>query len=223
MGENGEPIENYTLPLASDTLYINEITGDLVWDAPIDTGIYNIAIEIEEWRKGVKIGSITRDMQINVYSTDNRPPVNMPLRDFCIEAGQLLEYDILSTDPDSDRVAQFATGGPMHLEESPATFDTIMTGRGFSVSRFSWQTTCNHVRLQPYNVIIKAEDDNPSLKLVDISNFNIKVLGPAPKNLRTRASANYIEVSWDSCECQYVVGYEIYRRNGSINYQPDSC
>ena len=223
IGENGEPIKNYTLPLASDTLYINAITGDLVWDAPVDTGIYNIAIEIEEWRKGVKIGSILRDMQINVYSTDNRPPVNMPLRDFCIEAGQLLEYDILSTDPDSDMVAQFATGEPMYLEESPATFDSIMTGRGFSVSRFSWQTTCNHVHLQPYNVIIKAEDDNPSLKLVDISNFSIKVLGPAPKNPQTRASTNSIEVSWDSCECQNVVGYEIYRKVGSINYKPDSC
>lgn len=222
-GENGKPIENYTLPLASDTLYINEISGDLVWDTPIDTGFYNIAIEIEEWRKRVKIGSIIRDMQINVYSTDNRPPINMPLRDFCIEAGQLLEYDILSTDPDSDRVAQFAIGGPMDLRESPATFDSILTGRGFSVSRFSWQTTCNHVHLQPWDIIIKAEDDNPGLKLVDIDNFTIKVLGPSPRNLQTRASANSIEVSWDSCECQNVVGYEIYRRNGSVNYQPDSC
>ena len=156
--ENGEPIEEYSLPLASDSLYIDEVSGDLIWDTPIDTGIYNIAIEIEEWRKRVKIGSIARDMQIEVYNTNNRPPVNMPLRGFCVEAGDLIEYDIISTDPDSDRIAQFATGGPFLFEENPATFDPMVTGQGFSVSRFTWLTSCSHIRQQPYNVIIKAED-----------------------------------------------------------------
>ena len=138
--ENGQPIQNYTLPLASDTLYIDAVTGDLIWDTPVDTGIYNIALEIEEWRSGVKIGSIARDMQIDVYNTDNRPPITLPLRDFCVEAGDLLEYDIISIDPDSDRVVQYATGGPFLFEDSPAEFDSIVTGRGSSASRFSWLT-----------------------------------------------------------------------------------
>jgi gliding motility-associated-like protein len=221
--ENGEPIDNYTLPLASDSLYIEAVTGDLVWNTPVDTGIYNIAIEIEEWRFGVKIGSISRDMQIDVYNTDNRPPEIMPLHDFCVEAGNLLEYDILATDPDSNGINQYATGGPFLFEDSPATFDSIMTGRGFNVTRFSWQTTCNHVRSQPYNIIIKAEDDHPILKLVDISNFHIKVIGPAPENPRTRATANAILVEWDESSCPNVTSYEIYRREGRLGYVPDSC
>ncbi len=221
--ENGEPISDYSLPLASDSLYIDEITGDLIWNTPVDTGIYNIAIEIEEWRFGVKIGSIARDMQIDVFNTDNRPPVIMPLRDFCVEAGNLLEYDILATDPDSNRITQYATGGPFLFDDSPAAFDSIMTGRGFNFSRFSWQTTCNHVRYQPYNIIVKAEDDHPILQLVDISNFHIKVIGPAPKNPRTTATASSILLEWDTSVCQNVVSYEIYRREGRLGYIPDSC
>jgi len=30
--QNGEPIPGYTLPQSSDTLYVNPISGDLVWD-----------------------------------------------------------------------------------------------------------------------------------------------------------------------------------------------
>ena len=221
--ENGEPIEDYTLPLASDSLYIDAITGDLIWNTPVDTGAYNIAIEIEEWRFGVKIGSIARDMQIDVHNTDNRPPEIMPLQNFCVEAGNLLEYDILATDPDSNGITQYATGGPFLFEDSPATFDTVMTGQGFNVSRFSWQTTCTHVRNQPYNIIVKAEDDHPILQLVDISNFHIKVMGPAPENPRTTATANSILLEWDESICPNVISYEIYRRQGRLGYVPDTC
>jgi gliding motility-associated-like protein len=220
--ENGEPIEDYTLPRSSDTLYIDAVTGDLVWNTPVDTGIYNIAIEIEEWRMGVKIGSISRDMQIDVYSTDNRPPLNMQLMDFCVEAGDLIEYDIISTDPDSNQVVQLASGGPFVISDS-AYFSTLVTGPGFSVSRFTWQTTCDHVRNQPYNVVIKAEDDYPGLNLVDIDVFNIKVVGPAPKNPSTLAGSSSIQLSWDTSDCLNVTGYGIYRKEDRAGYQPDSC
>jgi len=40
------------------------ITGDFFWDSPPQQGEYNIAILVEEWRNGVKIGSVLRDMQI---------------------------------------------------------------------------------------------------------------------------------------------------------------
>ena len=221
--ENGQPIAGYELPPASDTLYIDGSTGDLVWDAPVDTGIYNIAIKINEWRKGVIIGSINRDMQINVYNTDNNPPVNMPMGYFCIEAGKLFEYDITSTDPDSDYVKQIASGGPFVQEDSPATFDIILTGPGISISRFSWQTNCSHVRNQPYSIIIKAEDKNPDISLVDIDNFFIKVIGPPPENLITVPSSKTIRLYWDQYTCQNIKGYRIYRKDGHSDFSPDSC
>ena len=221
--ENGRPIKGYTLPRASDTLYVNHVTGDLVWDTPVDTGIYNIAIEIDEWRRHVKIGSIARDMQVEVHDTKNRPPVIMPLRDFCVQAGDLIEYDIVSTDPDSNRIQLTAKGGPMQFQDSPADLDSVLTGPGYSVSRFTWQTSCSHIRNQPYNIIIKAEDNHPELKLVDINNFHIKVSGPPPENPFTTATASSILLEWEAPVCENIEGYEVWRRQDASGYVPDSC
>lgn len=221
--EDGQPIDGYTLPLASDTLFIDAKTGDLVWNTPVDTGWYNIAIKIVEWRNGVRIGSINRDMQIEVSKTSNNPPENMPLRDFCVEAGSLINYDILSTDRDSNEIVQTAKGGPFEQEVSPATFELLTKGPGYSASRFSWLTACEHVRYYPYSVIIKAEDNNKELRLVDIDNFFIKVVGPAPDSLETTPTSNSIRLTWCSCNCPNVTGYEIYRHDGQSAIPHDSC
>jgi hypothetical protein len=90
--DDGKPIENYTLPPATDSIYVNPVTGDLVWDTPADTGIYNVAMEIQEWRNGKKIGVVVRDMQIEVFSTENKPPVNSPLSDYCIQVGDTVDF-----------------------------------------------------------------------------------------------------------------------------------
>jgi len=225
--ENGLPIENYELPQASDTLYIDGATGDLIWDTPVDTGIYNIAIKIKEWRKigdqYVPIGSINRDMQVDVFTTTNTEPLNQDMRNFCVEAGETVVYEITTTDADNDPVVQFAIGGPLILDVNPATFDTISVGAGYSTSRFTWQTDCRHVRQQPYNVIIKAEDRNDELILIDIDNFHVKVIGPAPKNPIASPSSNSVSLFWDRSVCSNVSGYMIYRRNGQGNYIPDTC
>ena len=54
--DDGKPIENYTLPPATHFIRVDSISGDLIWDTPADTGIYNVAMEIQEWRNGKKIG-----------------------------------------------------------------------------------------------------------------------------------------------------------------------
>jgi hypothetical protein len=82
--EDGKPINDYTLPPASRKFYVDSISGDLVWDTPTKIGIYNAAMEIQEWRGGIKIGIVVRDMQIEVYETDNNPPVTSPLTDLCV-------------------------------------------------------------------------------------------------------------------------------------------
>ncbi len=221
--EDGKPIENYTLPAASDTLFVDPRTGDLVWDSPVDTGIFNIAIDVEEWRKGVKIGNIVRDMQIEVHRVDNDPPVNGDLRNFCVQAGELIRYNISASDPDGDRIIQSASGGPFIIEENPARYDTIESGYGTSTSEFFWQTSCAHVRTQPYTIIVKSEDINEELRLVDIDNFNIKVIGPPPGTPVTTPASNTIRLEWGANPCEQVTGYEIYRHNGPSGFVPDSC
>jgi gliding motility-associated-like protein len=221
--QNGEPIPGYTLPRASDTLYVNPVTGDLVWDTPVDTGIYNIAMNIEEWRKGIKIGNIVRDMQVEVYRTTNLPPVNDSLPKLCVVAGTQITIDIRSTDANNDKMKHFITGGPFILEKNPATTTLVTDLQGVIVTRFNWLTSCEHVRSQPYSVLVKTNDVNSKLSLVDISNLEINVLGPPPQNIKVVPASNLVRVHWEPGECSNISHYNIYRKTGPTGYVPDSC
>lgn len=223
--EDGKPIDNYVLPGASDTLFIDPVTGDLNWIRPNETGIYNIAIDIEEWREGVKIGNIVRDMQIEVYETDNQTPILEELPDLCVEAGTLVEFRVKATDPDNDSMGLTATGGPFVVDGTQAEFeiDQANSFPGNSEAVFRWQTNCNHVRQQVYTAVFKAEDNNPDTKLVDIINVNIRVTGPPPGDPELIPASNSITVTWPEDPCPSVTGYRIYRKQGPSGYTPDSC
>src|SRR6056297_1182263 len=172
--EDGKPIENYELPAASDTLFIDAYTGDLTWIRPVEVGIYNIAIDIEEWREGVKIGNIVRDMQIEVYPTDNNTPEITPMPDLCVEAGELVAFRVIANDVNDDSIMLSASGGPFVVEQEQAEFvvDELNSYSGHSEGVFTWQTNCSHVRQQNYTVVFKGEDNNPETQLVDIKNVN---------------------------------------------------
>jgi gliding motility-associated-like protein len=228
--EGGVPIKNYTLPKASDTLYVDPVTGDLVWDAPVkewgpgeERAIYNIAMYIEEWRRGVKIGQILRDMQVDVYETSNHPPVNPLLSDICVVAGTKISFEVTSTDIDKDMVSQWDTGGVYQVRQSRPTFVKIDSDSGYVTSRFEWQTVCEHVRNSPYNWILKAKDNNKEINLVDIDAMNIRVIGPPPQNLNTISTNNSILLQWSKYNCNNIKGYVIFRKAGRSGFVPDSC
>jgi gliding motility-associated-like protein len=221
--ENGKPIENYTFPKASNKLYVDSITGDLVWDAPTDSGIFNIAMNIEEWRNGIKINNIIRDMQVEVHNSKNNPPENPPMQDICIVAGDSIRLTLTSIDVDNDKVVHTATGGPFVVKASPATFTNLVSDQGVATSVFRWLTDCSHVRKQPYTVVLKSEDNNAQLKLVDLDNFNIRVMAPAPTNLNATPSNNAISLRWSKTICSNASGYFIYRSTSSVPNVTDSC
>lgn len=221
--ENGEPIEGYTLPQASNSISVNEITGDLVWDSPVSPGVYNVAMLIEEWRKGVKIGSIIRDMQIEVYRTDNKPPIINADLNVCIQADSLLKYKITATDPNNDIIKLSANGAPFVMENSAAIFTQTVSNPGYAEADFQWQTQCVFIRQQAYTLNVKAEDNSSPISLVDIANMSIKIVGPAVKNVEIQSATNSIDISWDVNYCPNAVGYNIYRKISSSGFVPAHC
>lgn len=66
LGENLQAIENYSFHEASNRFSIDPISGDLIWKKAMYLGLYNVAIEIEEWRNNTKIASVIRDIQFEV-------------------------------------------------------------------------------------------------------------------------------------------------------------
>ena len=82
------------------------------------------------------------------------------------------------------------------LTSCPATFTKVDSIAGFASARFRWIPCHEAVRNQPYNVIFKSDDYNSDVKLSDIDNMNIKVLGPSPVLLNAVPEGKLIRLTW---------------------------
>ena len=222
-GDQGLVIPGYTLPPATHSITLNPITGDFLWDSPPQQGEYNIAILIEEWRNGVKIGGVLRDMQIIVVACNNTPPVITAPKDTCVEAGDTLTFDVNAYD--SSTMTLTATGGPFILTDHPAVMypQTPVTAYGHVRSTFFWPTQCSHVKRQPYSVYFRVADNGSPVSLVAISSTQIRVVGPAPRDLTAIPLGNSITLNWDNYACQNAKGYYIYRRADSSGFVHAYC
>ncbi len=222
LGENGQPIPGYTLPPASHDFYVNPISGDLVWNTPTTPGKYNVAMLVEEWRNGIKIGKIVRDMQIEVYESNNHAPTIDSIPDMCVVAGTNVQVYIDAYDQDNDIITLTGNGGPFYVD-STTTLSTEIQEPGHTRAKFTWHTGCEDVREQPYQVVIKANDNNDDLALTNTITFNIKVVSPAPQNLQIVPGNSTMALSWDPCTCTNAKGYYIFRKKGSYNYTHGPC
>ncbi len=220
----GIEIPGFSYPQASNEFTINSVTGDVIWDSPVIQGEYNIAFIIEEWRNNVRIGYVTRDMQIEILACDNQPPLILSVSDTCVTAGEKITFDITAVDPDGDRVSLSATGGPFELADSPAEIDPDpAAGNDTVVTTFTWNTNCSHVQKQPYQVFFKATDDGYPINLVSYKTISITVISPAPENLTADAIGSTIHINWNKAVCQKAAGYNIYRRIGYFGFIPGPC
>jgi gliding motility-associated-like protein len=221
--EDGKPIEGYTLPPATNFIKVDSVSGDLIWNTPADTGKYNVAMLIQEWRYGKKIGMVERDMQIEVYDTKNKPPVNGPVKDLCVEAGNTVSLLVTATDENEDYIHLKATSGIFSLSDCPAGFTKVDSIKGFASSRLLWVPCHETVRSQPYDILIKSDDSSNELKLSDIDNFRIKVLGPSPKLNEALPEGKFVRLKWTVYGTDVISGFNIYRKEGASSFKTDSC
>lgn len=220
-GYEGEDIPGYSFPYASNFIRIDSVNGDLVWDSPTMAGEYNIAILIEEWRNGVFIGSMVRDMQITIAPCNNLPPI-VEVDDTCVIAGNKIDLLVKVYDSTSKFVTLTATGEPFLVDVSPAQFSSIYDSVPY-FTHFVWQTDCQHVKKNPYEVVFKAKDNGPNIELVSFKTLRIQIIAPAPTNLVALPVGNIIELNWHPDECSNAIGYDVYRKNGVDDFEPDSC
>ncbi len=225
-GADGLPIPGYTYPAASNSFTLDAVTGDLVWDSPMSCGEFNVAFLIKEYRNGVQIGFVERDMQITILCNNpnnNVPPVITSLADICVTAGTLITFDVTATDGVTELITLTATGAPLTLANFPAVFNQPSVGTGTVTETFEWQTDCEHVRRQPYQMVFKAEDNDAFINLVDLESVQITIVAPAPLNPTAVPTGNSIQLGWDQSICQEAIGYKIYRRAGFFGFVPGPC
>lgn len=247
--ENGEAIEvnQYQFPDDPDfggeredgtgpaTFTINPITGDVIWDAPGEVGEYNVAFYIDEWRDGIRIGSVNRDMQIIIEDNpNNRPNIILP-RDTCIVAGSTLIDTIRAEDPDSDFIELTGRGGlfdsPIeggHANRATLTNRGLQPPNGYEEAIFQWNTVCSDVRREAYQATFKAEDAPVGTglePLVDLQTWLITVVGPAPDSLTAEPDLlnNSVTLNWAQYACANAEKMTIWRRKGSFDFNPENC
>lgn len=221
-GESGLDILGYTYPAASNSFSIDAVTGTLTWDSPVMQGEYNVAILIKEYRNGILMSAITRDMQINIIACNNQPPLISVIDEICVNAGDLVSFTVTATDPNPDILTLSANGSPFLVSSSPAFFQ-IVSGPSPVSGTFLWQTNCSHVKKNPWPAYFRVEDNNPEVSLIDIKTTFITVVAPAPENLSATAQGNSIRLEWNKSFCEEASGYKIYRRTGSYGFIPAHC
>jgi gliding motility-associated-like protein len=232
----GSPIPGYAYPNdapppSQGTYSIDPVSGTLAWCSPHAAGEYNLAFIVYEWRKNTAgvynvIGYVLRDMQVRVQvCPGNFPPdFNVP-QDTCVVAGAGVTKTITVTDGNPNNlVIMYGYGGPF-TTTNPLASLTPPNGIVTYNTVFQWVTNCGLIRRQPYQITLKAEDQQTP-KLTVFKTFNIRVVPPAVTNVSATPMGSNIKVTWALSNCfasaNPIARYEVYRKSDCVApvYQP---
>ena len=150
---------------------IDAITGQISWN-PKMVGNFVAAFALAEYRNGVLIGGMSRDMQFivvpdtlnampQISNMQSLPTNNMGYPYIKIAPGQNYQVSLLASDPDvNDVVSLEAFGESFGLITAPSLFSYTSTGNGNEVEGiFSWTPDMTHVRPNPYLVVFRTSDN----------------------------------------------------------------
>ena len=161
-----------------------EITTGLTTMLAPQQGLYSMAIEVTEWRNGIAISSIRRDVQIiAINCAGNATPSIAPTSggfSRSVEAGETICFDIRATDTDINPNQKVIISGRGEVfGDDPNWKGPIATFKKDSAastitSQFCWTPSCDQGRVVPYTFVIDAIDDGCPPKSKSVS-FNIEV------------------------------------------------
>ncbi|MFK7968814.1 MAG: gliding motility-associated C-terminal domain-containing protein [Bacteroidia bacterium] len=186
------PVQNFRFPddngFGSSDFNIDSRTGLITWNSPTQIGVFNVAFRVDEFRQGVRLGYVIRDMVIVVKRCDNNPPIIESPRDTCIAAGEELRIPFVVYDPDFlDSVyLELNNGGVANGPFNPAianratilgqlvdvdgpddrNFNSLPQGTLNGANTIDtikgniiWATDCDNIRSSFYQVDLYAHDN----------------------------------------------------------------
>jgi len=143
--------------LSSPAVSFNNVTGDICMN-PTQIGVTVMAVRVEEWRNGVMIGSVVRDIQLRTISCTNNLPTITGINggnnySASVCAGNTLSFYVNSIDPDAG-------------QNLTVSWNNAITGATFTTSAgpapsgtFTWTPTVANISNTPYCFTITVSDD----------------------------------------------------------------
>ncbi len=160
---------------------IDPVSGIL--SAKVDQlGMFALAFEVYEYRNGILIGMIRREIEITSVACANLAPQlltdSLPGNlTFNITESDTICFNAVYTDADGDNVvlnlSGNAFGGPGILP--PFAIASPDTGPVTVSTSFCWNTICGHGRPQPYLVVFDVIDDGCPLPAITTDTLRIYI------------------------------------------------
>jgi len=138
-------------------LSINTASGDICM-TPQLLEVTVMAVLVEEWRAGVLIGSVIRDIQVRVINCSNTVPTMSGIDgttsfSASVCAGSTLTFDIFSADEDLGQLLTLVWNSAI----PGASFTTA--GSPYPTGTFSWTPSAADISATPYCFTVTVTDD----------------------------------------------------------------
>ncbi|MFN0189143.1 MAG: SprB repeat-containing protein, partial [Bacteroidia bacterium] len=178
-----------TTPIASSTPFgINAGTGDINF-TPSQIQIGIMAILVSEYRNGVLIGSVIRDMQVYTQACVNNLPTASGINgtnNYSVNAcpGQQVCFTVNSSDIDASQVVTMTTNNGI-----PNASYTI-TGGSRPTLTFCWTPTNADINLLPNTFTVTVGDNACPTNGIQTYSFNVYVPSPYFGLFGTNISCN---------------------------------
>jgi hypothetical protein len=155
---------------------IDPVTGDITFTpTQQQTGVS--AVKVDEYRNGVLIGSVTRDMQFTIINCNNNLPTASGINGTTsfsdtICAGAQISFNVNSADVDAANTVTISWNNAI----TGASFTS--SGGNRPTGTFTW-TPPTTITPGTYNFTVKVEDNACPLKGSNIYNYSV-VVQPNP-------------------------------------------
>lgn len=173
---------------SSPAISINSATGDIdITPQLIETGV--MAIKIDEYRGGIWIGSVERDMQFIVQTCNNTLPTATGINgtadfDTTICPGTQLCFYIFSNDNDANQFVTLTTNNAI----PNSAFNN--SGGSHPTASFCWTPTAADARTTPWTFIVNVKDDACPTNGTQTYSFSVTVPLISPSTVATDATGD---------------------------------
>jgi SprB repeat len=173
---------------SSPAVFIDPLTGDIIIN-PTQQEVGVLSVLVEEFRNGVRIGYVVRDMEIYVRQCNNTIPFatgmnGSSIRDTVVCPDTQICFDVFSGDTDTGQIVTMT----WNQQIAGATFN--VSGFPYPTGNFCWTPTVNDISTVPHQFTVTVVDNACPNSGYQSYAFTILVNSPLVNRIVTNISCN---------------------------------